>query len=70
MARAATGGRLTCESCVAIDVREWKRRGFLRQHVPILWTACYLGGRRAWFRCTAYSLSPRPDVSGVLEPFR
>jgi hypothetical protein len=55
MARAANGGRLTCESCEAIDVREWKRRGFLRQRVPILWTACYLGGRRPWFRCTAYS---------------
>ena len=25
MARPANGGRLTCESCVAIDVREWKR---------------------------------------------
>ena len=101
MARAANGGRLTCESCVAIDVREWKRRGFLRpgqrfpvswnrsgipcgsisvrtetdavvlifrsqhpgetewrsieQRVPILWTACHLGGRRPWFRCPVYS---------------
>jgi len=26
MARPANGGRLTCESCVAIVVREWKRR--------------------------------------------
>ena len=86
---------------LAIDVREWKRRGFLRrsqmfpvswnragvpcgsisvrtesdavvlifrsqhpgetewksteQRVPILWTACHLGGRRPWFRCTVYS---------------
>ena len=100
MARAANGGRLTCESCLAIDVREWKRRGLLRpgqmfpvswnragvpcgsisvrtesdavvlifrsqhpgetewksteQRVPILWTACHLGGRRPWFRCPVY----------------
>ena len=89
------------ESCVAIDVGEWKRRGLLRpgqmfpvswnragvpcgsisvrtesdavvlifrsqhpgetewksteQRVPILWTACHLGGGRPWFRCTVYS---------------
>jgi hypothetical protein len=30
MARAANWGRLTCESYLAIDVREWKRRGLLR----------------------------------------
>ena len=88
------------ESCVAIDVGEWKRRGLLRpgqmfpvswnrsgvscgsisvrtetdavvlifrsqrpgetewksteQRVPILWTACHLGGRRPWFRCPVY----------------
>jgi hypothetical protein len=94
-------GRLTCENCVAIDVRELKRRGLLRpgqvfpvswnragvpcgnisvraesdavvlifrsqhqgeikwksteQRVPILWTACHLGGRRPWFRCPVYS---------------
>ena len=101
MARPANWGRLICESFVAIDVREWKRRGFLRrgqmfpvswnragvpcgsisvrtetdavvlifrsqhpgetewksteQRVPILWTACHLGGRRPWFRCPVYS---------------
>jgi hypothetical protein len=27
---ARLGGRLTCENCVAIDVRELKRRGLLR----------------------------------------
>jgi hypothetical protein len=31
---------------------EWKR---VEQRVPIVWTACHLGGRRAWFRCTAYA---------------
>jgi hypothetical protein len=30
MARPAGGGRLTCESCPSIDVREWARRGCLR----------------------------------------
>jgi hypothetical protein len=25
------------------------------QHVPITWTACRFGGRRAWFRCDAYT---------------
>src|ERR1700731_3248991 len=25
------------------------------QRLPILWTACHLGGRRPWFRCTVYS---------------
>jgi hypothetical protein len=101
MPRLANGGRLTCESCVAIDVRELTWRGLLRpgqsfpmswnragvpcgsisvrtesdaviltfrsqhsraaewrsteQRIPILWTACHLGGRRPWFRCTVYS---------------
>jgi hypothetical protein len=31
---------------------EWKA---IEQRVPITWTACHLGGRRAWFRCTVYS---------------
>jgi hypothetical protein len=41
--RSAIAGRLTCESCLAIDVREWKRRGFLRpgQLFPVSWNrAC------------------------------
>jgi hypothetical protein len=25
------------------------------QRVPITWTACHLGGRRAWFICSAFS---------------
>jgi hypothetical protein len=25
------------------------------QRIPIEWTECHLGGRRAWFRCTVYS---------------
>jgi hypothetical protein len=29
---------------------EWK---LVEQHVPIIWTACHLGGGRPWFRCTA-----------------
>jgi len=31
---------------------EWKS---VEQRVPITWTACHLGGRRAWFRCSVYS---------------
>ena len=31
---------------------EWKR---VEQRVPITWTACHFGGRRAWFRCAVYS---------------
>jgi hypothetical protein len=27
----------------------------VEQDVPIIWTACTLGGRRPWFRCTAVS---------------
>jgi hypothetical protein len=27
----------------------------VEQRVPISWTACHLGGRRAWFRCSASS---------------
>jgi hypothetical protein len=27
----------------------------IEQRVPIAWTACHLGGRRPWFRCTVYS---------------
>jgi hypothetical protein len=30
----------------------WKS---VEQRVPITWTACHLGGRRAWFRCAVYS---------------
>jgi hypothetical protein len=26
----------------------------VEQRVPITWTACHLGGRRPWFRCTGY----------------
>jgi hypothetical protein len=29
---------------------EWK---LVEQHVPIVWTACHLGGGRPWFRCAA-----------------
>ena len=27
----------------------------VQQRVPITWTACHLGGRRPWFRCTVYT---------------
>jgi hypothetical protein len=31
-------GRPTCESCTSIDVREWKRRGFLRAGQAFSWS--------------------------------
>jgi hypothetical protein len=31
---------------------KWKS---VEQRVPITWTACHLGGRRAWFRCAVDS---------------
>jgi hypothetical protein len=31
---------------------EWKS---VEQRVPIIWTACHLGGRRPWFICSVYS---------------
>jgi hypothetical protein len=31
---------------------EWQS---VEQRVPITWTACHLGGRRPWFRCTVSS---------------
>jgi hypothetical protein len=101
MARRAGSRRVTCESCLPIDIRDWRRRGLLRvglefpvfwnlagklcgymsvhiehnaavlffhsqflgdierrqieQRVPIVWTACFLGGQRPWFQCTVYS---------------
>jgi hypothetical protein len=30
---------------------DWK---FVEQRVPVTWTGCHFGGRRAWFRCTVY----------------
>jgi hypothetical protein len=30
---------------------DWKS---IEQRVPITWTPCRLGGRRAWFRCAVY----------------
>ena len=31
---------------------EWRS---VEQRVPITWTACHIGGHRAWFICSAYS---------------
>ena len=35
----------------SVDRADWRT---VEQHVPIVWTACNLGGGRPWFRCTAY----------------
>ena len=63
MARAANGGRLTCEICLAIDVREWKRRGLLRpgQMFPVFWN-------RAGVPCG--SISVRTETDAVVLIFR
>jgi hypothetical protein len=34
----AGGGRVTCESCQSIDVREWARRGYLRPNERFSWS--------------------------------
>jgi hypothetical protein len=36
------------------QTQEGERKS-VEQRVPITWTTCYLGGRRAWFRCNVYS---------------
>ena len=52
-----------CSYCIDVSVflifrsqhpgeTEWRS---IEQRVPILWTACHLGGGRPWFRCTVYS---------------
>jgi len=39
MARPAGSGRVVCESCLSIDVRDWRRRGLLRTGLefPLFW---------------------------------
>jgi hypothetical protein len=63
MARPANWGRLTCESCLAIDAREWKRRGLLRpgQMFPVSWN-------RAGVACG--SISVRAETDAVILVFR
>jgi hypothetical protein len=99
--------RITCESCLSIDVRQLLRENrllayqsfplswrfgdepcgsidvrtepnimvlrfqyedaersnskLIEQTVPIVWTACALGGQRPWFLCTAISDGVRCD---------
>src|ERR1019366_8520946 len=40
---------------------EWRS---VEQRVPVMWPACHLGGRRAWFRCSAYSNERDGPLSG------
>ena len=37
MGRPALGGRIICESCPSIDVREWRRKGLLRTGQEFSW---------------------------------
>jgi len=63
MARPANGGRLTCESCVAIDVREGKRSGLLRpgQVFPASWS-------RAGVPCGSISVRTESDTVVLINP--
>ena len=38
MARHAGSGRVTCKSCLFIDVRDWNRRGYLRAGQSFTWS--------------------------------
>jgi hypothetical protein len=42
--------------CKRADSSDWK---LVEQSLPIVWTACALGGRRPWFLCTAASFGAR-----------
>jgi hypothetical protein len=46
MARAALGGRVTCENCASIDVRQWQRLGRLHAGQKFSWSWT-LGGEPA-----------------------
>jgi hypothetical protein len=52
--------RVCTEADAVVLMFESQRRGHTEwkpvlQRVPITWTACHLGGRRAWFRCNVIS---------------
>jgi hypothetical protein len=38
MARRAGSGRIACENCLFIDVRDWNRRGYLRAGQSFTWS--------------------------------
>jgi hypothetical protein len=57
MVRRAYGGRLTCESCMFVDIRDWKRRGLLYENSVI---PCYFS--RAGKHCGYVSVYVESDV--------
>ena len=61
--RPAVGGRMTCESRLSIDVREWRRKGLLRtgQQFPWSWTR---GGGPAG------SITVRVECAAVIVSYR
>ena len=67
MARPAGDGRLTCESCRSIDVREWARRGYLRPHQLFLWSWTRDG--EPWGSITV-RIGPHPVPGAVILSFR
>jgi hypothetical protein len=71
MARPARGGRTTCESCLAIDVRRWHREGRLRagQDFASLWMrgAELSGGINVRTECDTVVLSYQSRSWGASE---
>jgi hypothetical protein len=63
MARLAKGGRLTCESCTYIDIREWKRQGLLGAGQSFSWRWKRLGE-------PCGNISVRGEAGAVVLVFR
>jgi hypothetical protein len=63
MARPAGGGRLTCESCPSIDVREWARQGRLRPNQRFSWS-----WSRDGERCGSITVRTTPCGTGPDAP--
>src|SRR5258708_5168423 len=67
MARPPGDGPLTCESCRAIDVREWARRGCLRPNQRFSWSWSH-GGERCG--SITVRIEPHPVPGEVVLSFR
>jgi hypothetical protein len=67
MARPAGDGRMTCESCLSIDVREWARRGYLRPNQRFSWS--WSDGGEPYGSITA-RIGPHPVPGAVVLSFR
>jgi hypothetical protein len=63
MGRWAGSGRITCESCISIDVHLWQRQGRLRGHQYFSWS---------WTRCgePAGNINVRTEQDAVVLIYR